>query len=223
MQRSDPVHTELNSGKLITIEGGEGAGKSTQAGRLQEWLGSKGIETLLTREPGGTVEAEEIRRLLIDGPTDRWDPLTETLLHFAARRVHLDRVILPAIRQGKWVVCDRFADSTMAYQGYGLELEPTVIAGIYALVIGDFAPDLTIILDMPVEAAFKRLAERGARLDRYEQRDQAFHLRVRDGFRSIAAKEPERCHVLDAGQEIDNLTFAIERLVNEQLATSALA
>ena len=222
MRRNDPVHIELNSGKFITIEGGEGAGKSTQARRLQECLASNGIETLLTREPGGTVEAEEIRRLLIDGPTDRWDPLTETLLHFAARRVHLDRVILPAIRQGKWVVCDRFADSTMAYQGYGLGLEPPVIAGIYAVVIGEFAPDLTIILDLPVEEAFKRLYQRGGRLDRYEQRDLAFHLRVRDGFRTIAKKEPERCHILDALQEAADLSVAIERLVTEQITISAL-
>ncbi len=213
----------LKLGRFITIDGGEGTGKSTQARRLHEWLGGRGIKALLTREPGGTVEAEEIRRLLVNGPTDRWEPLTETLLHFAARRVHLDRAILPALREGRWVVCDRFADSTMAYQGYGLELDPAIIADIYDLVIGDCAPDLTIILDMPIEAAFSRLAQRGGKLDRYEQRDRAFHQRVRTGFRSIAAAAPRRCHLLDADCDVDELARTIEQLVDTRLIGTSAA
>ena len=207
----------MSKGKFITLEGGEGAGKSTQAKRLQSWLAAQGLQTLLTREPGGTVEAEEIRRILIDGATDRWDPLTETLLHFSARRVHLDRAILPALAQSRWVICDRFADSTMAYQGYGLKLGAGVVSKIYDIVVGDFAPDLTIILDLPVEVASARLAERGERLDRYERRDAAFHQRVRDGFREIATAAPLRCLTLDADQDEDKLAQSIIDVVVERL------
>ncbi|MCE2482121.1 MAG: dTMP kinase [Alphaproteobacteria bacterium] len=207
----------MTPGRFITVEGGEGTGKTTQARRLHEWLGARDIEAVLTREPGGTVEAEEIRRLLVEGPAERWEPLTETLLHVAARRVHLDRAILPALRAGTWVVCDRFADSTMAYQGYGLELGPAVVADIHDLVIGDLAPDLTVVLDMPVAGALSRLVRRGGELDRYEARDRAFHQRVRDGFRAIAAAAPARCHLLDADRGADALADAIARLVDARL------
>ena len=207
----------MNQGKFITIEGGEGAGKSTQAKRLQNWLTVQGLQILLTREPGGTVEAEEIRRLLVDGATDRWDPLTEVLLHFAARRVHLDRAILPALAKSQWVICDRFADSTMAYQGYGLQLGAKIVSQVYDIVVGDFGPDLTIILDLPVEVASTRLAERGERLDRYERRDAAFHQRVRDGFREIAAAAPDRCVILDASQNQDAIAQSIVGIVTNRL------
>ena len=207
----------MNDAIFITIEGGEGAGKSTQAKRLQSWFVGQGKPALLTREPGGTAEAEEIRRLLVDGATDRWDPLTETLLHYAARRIHLDRAILPALAKGQQVICDRFADSTMAYQGYGLELGPAVVADIYDIVIGDFEPDLTIILDLPIDVAFSRLAERGGKLDRYERRDQAFHQRVRNGFREIAAAAPSRCHMLDANRNEQEISSSILAIVKDRL------
>ena len=207
----------MTPGKFITVEGGEGAGKSTQSRRLQAWLAQRGIESLLTREPGGTVEAEEIRSLLVDGPTDRWDPLAETLLHFAARRIHLDRAIIPALGVGKWVICDRFADSTMAYQGYGLGLDPNVISQIYDIVVGEIEPAVTIILDLPVDIMTSRLAERGERLDRYERRDRAFHQRIRDGFCRIAAQAPSRCHVIDAGRDEDTVAQAIQMIIADHL------
>ena len=210
----------MTAGKFITVEGGEGAGKSTQAKRLHDWLAQRGIRSILTREPGGTVEAEEIRQLLIDGPIDRWDPLTETLLHFAARRIHLDRAILPALAAGDWVICDRFADSTMAYQGYGLGIDPEVISHIYEIVIGDIGPDLTIIFDLPIDAAFSRLTERGERLDRYERRDRAFHQRVRDGFHQIAADAPARCYLVDAERDEDDVAQTVLAIVANQLSTA---
>jgi len=213
----------VTAGKFITVEGGEGAGKSTQAKRLQDWLAQRGIRSLLTREPGGTVEAEEIRRLLIDGPNERWDPLTETLLHFAARRIHIDRAILPALAAGKWVICDRFADSTMAYQGYGLGIEPDVIAQIYEIVIGDIEPDLTIIFDLPIEAAFTRLTERGETLDRYERRDREFHQRVRDGFHQVAADAPSRCCLLDASGDQDHVAQIVESIMTDRLGAAISA
>ena len=127
-------------GKFITLEGGEGAGKSTQARLLADWLGEQGIAVGLTREPGGAPGAEEIRHLLVTGATGRWDPLTETLLHYAARREHMARFILPALDAGQWVICDRFIDSTLAYQGYGLGVDLAVIGKLRKTVLGDFTP-----------------------------------------------------------------------------------
>ncbi|NIQ96157.1 MAG: dTMP kinase, partial [Desulfuromonadales bacterium] len=142
--------TEPKGGLFITLEGGEGGGKSTQARLLAEFLELRGEEVVLTREPGGSPGAEQIRSLLVDGETHRWDATTEALLHFAARRDHLVKTVIPALDRGAWVVCDRFADSTMAYQGYGHGLPKEALAVLYDFAVGTIKPDLTLVLDLPV-------------------------------------------------------------------------
>ncbi|HVB68775.1 MAG TPA: dTMP kinase [Acetobacteraceae bacterium] len=182
-------------GRFITLEGGEGAGKSTQARLLAQALRDAGQAVAETREPGGAPGAEALRELLLHGPT-AFVPEAETLLHFAARAEHLARTIRPALAAGRWVVCDRFADSTMAYQGYGLGVDRAMIATLTALL--ETKPDLTLVLDVSAATASARLAGRGRAADRYEALDPAFHERVRQGFRDIAAAAPERCVTIDA-------------------------
>ena len=200
-------------GKFITLEGGEGAGKSTQARLLADWLTQKGISVLLTREPGGTASAEEIRNLLVTGDVGRWDPLTETMLHYAARREHTARLILPALSAGQWIICDRFIDSTTAYQGYGQGIDLATIAKLRETVVGAFKPDLTLILDVSPEVRRARTAARPGNEDRYERMNEAFHDRVRGGFHAIAKAEPERCVVIEADQEIAAVSEAIKTAV----------
>jgi dTMP kinase len=207
-------------GRLITLEGGEGAGKSTQAKRLAAWLGARGVAVETTREPGGSPGAEEIRALLVTGEPGRWDPLAELLLHYAARRDHMLRRILPALDARIWVVCDRFVDSTLAYQGYGLGVPLDAIAAVRKAVLADFAPDLTLILDVEAETGRARISARAGGEDRYERMGAAFHARVRDGFRTIAAQEPKRCVIVPAGGTVDEVAAAIEATVEERLGTS---
>ena len=207
----------VNGGRLITFEGGEGAGKSTQLARLCEVLHERGLEVVGTREPGGSSGAEAIRELLVRGEPGRWDAVTETLLHFAARRDHYTRTIEPALARGAWVVCDRFADSTMAYQAYGLGVDESFVTGLYQRVLGGFAPDLTIILDLPVDQGLARALARGG-ASRYERMDMDFHQRLRDGFLAIAKAEPDRCAVIDAGQDADRVHDAVLALVDDRLA-----
>ncbi|OAN44018.1 thymidylate kinase [Paramagnetospirillum marisnigri] len=191
-------------GRFITMEGGEGAGKSTQLRLLAEALREDGLMVVTTREPGGSPGAEAIRALLVSGETERWDGVTEALLHFAARRDHLVRTVWPALERGHWVLCDRFADSTLAYQGFGHGLDPEVIASLYRVAVGHFAPDLTLVLDLPVEDGLKRAGSRGSAgggggaEDRYERMGLGFHQRLRQGFLGIAAANPMRCAVIDA-------------------------
>ena len=198
----------MSRGRFITVEGGEGVGKSTQVGRLADVLHERGITARCTREPGGSPGAEEIRQLLVTGETGRWDAMTEALLHFAARRDHLVTTVWPALERGEWVVSDRFADSTAAYQGYAHGLDRETIARLYALIVGDFAPDLTIILDAPVDLGLARAGTRGGD-DRYERMDVAFHERLRAGFLEIARDEPERCVVIDASATPDAVHRAV--------------
>ena len=207
----------VTGGRFITFEGGEGAGKTTQLSRLCKVLHERGIEVVGTREPGGSPGAEAIRELLVRGHTGRWDAITETLLHFAARRDHYIQTIAPALARGGWVVCDRFADSTMAYQAYGLGVEKSLVAGLYEQVLGDFVPDLTIILDLPVDAGLARAAARGG-TDRYERMDRDFHQRLRDGFLAIARAEPERCAVIDASRDEGLVHGEVLALVDGRLA-----
>lgn len=209
----------MAQGRFITLEGGEGAGKSTQQARLCAALAARGIEVIATREPGGSPAAEAIRILLVgDGEGGRWDPVGETLLQFAARADHLRRTILPALERGVWVVSDRFADSTRAYQGAGLGVPRDDIEALYRMVMGDFAPDLTLILDLAVETGLARAAERDAgRSAHYERLPHAFHENVRAAFLSIAAHEPGRCAVLDASTNADSLHEAMIGVVNERL------
>lgn len=203
-------------GRFITLEGGEGAGKSTQLRRLADWLRQGGREVVETREPGGSPGAEEIRRLLVTGAAGRWDPVSELLLHFAARREHLRHTVEPALQRGAWVVSDRFADSTMAYQGYGLGLGREAVARMYRLVIGEFRPDLTLILDLSVEQGLARARSRdaaGPESNRYERMDKAFHERLRRGFLDILRQEPERCVRIDASGDAGEVEEAIRRAV----------
>lgn len=187
-----------SAARFITLEGGEGAGKSTQARRLAAALRATGVDLVETREPGGSPGAEEIRRLLTTGEPARWSPMAETLLHFAARSDHIRRTIRPALNAGRWVLCDRFADSTMAYQGYGHGIDRDFIARLAGAVLGDLRPDLTLVFDLPVEQGLARAAARAGHEDRYEKMDRKFHEALRRGFLDIAAKDPQRCVVIDA-------------------------
>jgi dTMP kinase len=204
-------------GKFITLEGGEGAGKSTQIARLADALRKAGLTVRTTREPGGSPAAETIRKLLVEGEPGRWQPMTEALLHFAARKEHLESVVLPALSAGEWVISDRFADSTLAYQGYGHRLGRAPIAALYQIAVGDFAPDLTLILDVPVEAGLARTGGRGHAEDRYERMDRAFHERVRTGFLEIARAEPGRCVVIDATGNLERVTALVFEVVATRL------
>jgi dTMP kinase len=202
--------------RFITLEGGEGAGKSTQSRRLVAALEAKGLSVCATREPGGSPGAEEIRKLLVEGAPGRWDALTETLLMFAARADHLGRTIRPALAAGQFVVCDRFTDSTFAYQGSGRGLDERTIAAIEAATTQGFRPDLTLILDVPVATGLARAAGRGAQKSRYEQFDEAFHTRLRDYFLMLAAREPERCVLIDATAPPDDVERAIWKVVSDR-------
>lgn len=210
-------------GRFITLEGGEGAGKSTQAALLTEALQAAGIGVVSTREPGGTDGAEAIRSLLIDAPDGRWSAVSEVLLHYAARREHLDQVIVPALARGTWVVCDRFADSTMAYQGYGLGCDRQMISALHRLVVGAFRPDLTVVLDVDPSLGHVRAAGRGQPSDRYERLDAAFHERVRAGFLAIARAEPERCLIIAATGTVAEVAARIRRSVAQRLRIGSIA
>lgn len=204
-------------GHFITLEGGEGAGKSTQVKRLAAALSAQGIEVVQTREPGGTPGAEDIRALLVTGDPARWDAMTETLLHYAARRAHVEKTVKPALDRGAWVISDRFADSTMAYQGYAGSVGREAVAALHKLVLGDFAPDLTLVLDLPVETGLARAKARmtGAAQaeDRYERMGLAFHESLRSAFHEIAGREPDRCHLVDASGNPDQVAAALWQAV----------
>jgi dTMP kinase len=209
--------TDGAPGRFITLEGGEGAGKSTQIARLADWLKARGHEVVATREPGGAPGAEMIRKLLVEGPTERWDGMTEALLHFAARRDHLRSTVWPALKRGAWVISDRFADSTRAYQGYGHGLDLATLDRLYDVAIGAFSPDLTLILDLPIETGLARAAARRGSETRYESLPRDFHERVHDGFLAIAKAEPKRCAIVDASGDIETIASAISRAVAERL------
>ena len=187
----------MPQGRFITLEGGEGAGKTTQARLLSEALLALGLAVLRTREPGGAPGAEFLRNLLLREALD-WSADAETLLHFAARAEHVEKTIRPALAAGLWVVCDRFADSTMAYQGYGQGLDRGFIAALSAAVIDGLEPALTLVFDLPVTQGLARAAARSGAEDRYENMDRSFHEALRQGFLAIAAAAPERCVVIDA-------------------------
>lgn len=209
--------TDAARGRFITLEGGEGAGKSTQIARLKTWLEGRGRTVVATREPGGSPGAEMVRKLLVEGPVERWDGITEALLHCAARRDHLRSTIWPALERGAWVVSDRFADSTAAYQGYGHGVDPTLLDRLYEIAVGNFRPDLTLVLDLPIEVGLARAAKRRGAETRYEALPPEFHERVRVGFLAIAARDPKRYAVIDASREIDGTAAAIARTVGERL------
>ncbi|MBT4908065.1 MAG: dTMP kinase [Rhodospirillaceae bacterium] len=216
-------------GKFITFEGGEGAGKTTQIARLADRLQSRGITTITTREPGGAPGADSIRSLLVSGATDKWDPISEVLLLYAGRREHLRQTILPALNQGAWVLCDRFSDSTMAYQGYGHGISKDFIRTVHDEVVGASEPDLTLILDIPVDIGVERAVSRNTSTrsgeDRFERMDKSFHERLRAGFLDIAAHAPERVRVIDADSTPEVITEAVWEIVIDrfELTTPAPA
>ncbi|MBR6412125.1 MAG: dTMP kinase [Alphaproteobacteria bacterium] len=210
----------MTKGFFITFEGGEGTGKSTQCKMLAAALENRGISTLLTREPGGSPGAEEIRNLLVNGDKGRWDSLTEMLLFMAARRNHLMARILPAMNEGKVVICDRFLDSTLAYQGYGYGKKQEVIDAInsvYHLIAGDFYPDLTIVLDIDPVIGLKRSCDRAGNTEkRFESMDISFHKNLRQGFLNLARENP-RYAVIDATGSIDDIHQQILDLVMKKV------
>lgn len=187
------------SGRFITLEGGEGAGKSTLGRGLGEALRAQGREVVLTREPGGAPGADAIRKLLVEGDAGRWSAMEEALLFAAARLNHLTHTIRPALARGAWVICDRYYDSTRAYQVAAGGLEPDVLTALNGL-IGAQRPDLTLVLDLDPSAGLRRSQGHHAGEDRFEKKDADFHARVRAEFRAIAAREPKRCVLIDAGQ-----------------------
>ena len=204
-------------GQFITFEGGEGSGKSTQVARLVAALRERGVDVVQTREPGGSGGAEDIRNLVLNGEADRWSPKTEILLMFAARSDHLERTVRPALETGAWVVCDRFADSSRAYQGAGGGVPADFIEQLDVAIVGDDQPNLTLMFDLPVEVGLERAFGRGLFEVRFESKGLAFHQRLRDGFAAIAAAHPERCRVIDATGDIDavfqRVWAAVEPLV----------
>lgn len=204
-------------GRFITLEGGEGAGKSTQSARLADYLEIKGHAVDTTREPGGTDGAQAIRDLVVTGGTDRWDSISEALLMYAARRDHVARRIKPALANGTWIISDRFSDSTMAYQGYAHGLGREWIERLDALTLDGFAPDLTLVLDLPVETGLARAQARGGP-DRFEKLGLSFHEVLRAAFLDIATRNPERVMVIDAMGTPEAVAGRIQTAVDRWLA-----
>lgn len=213
------------AGKFITFEGGEGAGKSTQIKRLAERLEKSGHSVVVTREPGGTPTAEEIRRMLLAGLAERLGPDGEAVLFAAARADHVERVIRPAIRAGKWVLSDRFSDSTKVYQGVGGGAEKGVLEALDRVAVGRTQPDLTIVLDVPIELglarAARRMEESGKKPDRFERDEVALHEARRQAFLAIAKAEPNRVAVVDASDSEDETANAVWQAVTARLIERA--
>ena len=204
------------TGRFITLEGGEGTGKSTQIRRLAAMLEKNGIAVLCTREPGGSPGAEEIRKLMVEGEPGRWNAVTETLLAYAARSDHVARTIGPALHADKWVISDRFNDSTFAYQGVGRGLARETIRRIDSAVLDDFAPDLTLILDLDVGIGLERALARGPAENRFEKFGIEFHEKLRQAFLDIAKRSPERCRVIDASGSEEQVAEAIFAAVSRR-------
>lgn len=204
-------------GKFITVEGGEGAGKSTQLAYVRQRIEAAGIPLRVTREPGGTPLAEAIRELLLDHNNTAMASDTELLLMFAARAQHLAELIQPALAQGEWVLCDRFTDSTYAYQGGGRGIDPRRIALLEDWVQGTFRPHLTLLLDVPVEVGMARAQARGE-LDRFEREQKAFFINVRNAYLARAEQEPQRFRVLDASRSIEEVQVQIDAVLDPVIA-----
>jgi dTMP kinase len=206
-------------GEFITFEGGEGTGKSTQAAMLALRLEALGIGVLLTREPGGSPGAEIIRHVLLSGAAQPLGPDAEAILFAAARNDHVDCAIRPALEAGKWVICDRFADSTRVYQGALGKVDPRLIKSLERVAVGDLVPSLTFILDLPVEAGLARRKQRAgnAAPDRFEAEDLQFHEKLREAYLALAEREPRRCFVIDAGRVKEDVAKQIWTIVNSRL------
>ena len=215
----------MTKGLFISFEGGEGSGKTTQVNRLAEFLTRAKHKVITTREPGGTPEGEKIRDLLVQRQGGDWTAMAECLLLNAAREMHVEKIIKPALAKGKIVITDRFSDSTLAYQGYGREYPLDKIIAMEALIMDGFKPDVTFLLDVPAD---KGIARSGRRLaaeklqvkqteDRFENLELAFHERLRQGYLTIAKKDPARCHIIDATQSVDVMATEIESVISKKL------
>jgi dTMP kinase len=202
--------------QFITFEGGEGTGKSTQAAKLQNKLEALGVGTVLTREPGGAPQAEVLREILVTGAHDRWSPMAESLLNYAARDDHLRNTVKPALEAGKWVISDRFSDSTRAYQGGAGGVDKKFIHILDEAVVGGCVPDLTLIFDMPAILGLERAQTRGGP-DRFEGKGLAFHDRLREAFLGISENNPDRCVLVDATGTIDDVADAVWWAVESRL------
>jgi dTMP kinase len=219
----DAIRRAPGRGRFVTFEGGEGSGKSTQIKRLSERLEAVHLPAIITREPGGSPGAEIIRHLVLSGMGKLLGPEAETLLFAAARDDHVRSVILPALAQGTWVLCDRFFDSTRAYQSRVGHVAPALVNAMTRVTIGDLKPDLTIILDVPVEVGLKRAAARrgSGAPDRFEAEDVKFHQALRDAYREIASAEPERCVIIDANADVDTVAGKVWTALRERFFVNA--
>ncbi len=202
------------SGKFITIEGTEGAGKSTNLSSIEKVLNDFDISYIVTREPGGTAVGEELRSVLLKNVSINIAGQTELLLMFASRMQHINDVIKPALKLNKWVICDRFTDASYAYQGYGRQLNLSFISSLENLVHPDLQPDLTLILDVPVNIAMGRVYNRG-NLDRFEQEDVAFFNRVRAGYNEIAKNNIDRCRQIDASKDLAEVQAEVMQIIKD--------
>jgi dTMP kinase len=213
-------------GSFITFEGGEGSGKSTQVALLAERLRLRGIEVVTTREPGGSPGAEAMRHLLLSGLVKPLGPTAETMIFAAARDDHVQTMIAPALARGAWVICDRFIDSTRIYQGALGNVDRRIIHALERVTIGETMPDLTFVLDVPVEVGFERVSGRGQEKDRFESEEIEFHIQLREAFLDLAREEPQRCVVIDAAQSQETVASRIwlavaERLLKQQTTSRA--
>lgn len=213
----------MTKGRFITFEGGEGTGKSTQAKRLAATLESAGYDVQLTREPGGTFGAESIRELVLSGTQDRWSGMTELLLMYAARIDHVEKLIKPALERGAWVISDRFADSSMAYQGYARGLGKDRVEAVHNAVMEGFEPDMTILFDMDPVIAMKRVETRGEDLSRFDSETMEFHNTLREAFLEIAEDNVKRTHTIDASASREAVQTRIHHLVTSQFPDVANA
>ncbi|MBA43528.1 MAG: dTMP kinase [Magnetococcales bacterium] len=208
---------------FITFEGGEGVGKSTQIRVFREFLEKSGLQVVMTREPGGCDNALALRKMLVEGDADHWDGLSETLLYSAARNEHLREVIRPELKNGRWIICDRFADSTHVYQGEGRGMPYDVLEYVSNIVVKDTWPDLTFVLDMPTEDGLYRARGRQENMfeNRFETIEDSFHERVRQGFLKIAKKNPQRCRVIDANGTIEEVHERVKNALFQYLQEKA--
>lgn len=209
-------------GRFIVIEGVDGAGKGVQSRLLRSALERCGLDVLLTREPGGSPGAEEIRNLLVRGAADKWDSMTELLLVYAARRSHVEQTIKPALARGSWVISDRFADSSRAFQGIAGGLGLETVERIHHEVVGAFLPDLTLVLDLDAATSLARTIARGGSEDRFEKKGEGYQRKVRDGFRLLAERSPATHCLINAAGSIDEVAFAMRQAVAERLQLPAL-
>lgn len=212
--------SENNNAGFIVMEGVDGAGKGVQSRLLLKAMEDAGYDVILTREPGGSTGAEEIRRLIVEGEVNRWDDMTELLLIYAARRSHLVDTIWPALKKGTWVISDRFADSSRAFQGIAGKLGLNVVEKIHQEVLGNFAPDLTVILDLDPEISLARAGARGGKEDRFEQKGLEYQSMVREGFKQLAASTPESRKLINASGSIEEVSEQIINAVNHYFNSS---